>query len=598
MSILRKYIDETKHAWEALTAEERRKYILSSLFMLGNSLLELVAIGTVIPFLGIVASPSLLGRTSWGGWVLRSAPSIHFTTLILLLGAGIVFLFLVKNLVSYLLYSSENRFVFTLATEISRSKTRKYFAGSFPDFQESKGAEMLQKVAYAPVEFAQHIVLGSMTILSEGLVLLLFTAALLIYNPLLFLLIAGTVLPLAAVSWGLSARLLRRTRTTIQSASPVVLGRLSEALMGYQEVKLYAREEFFVRRYLQEQESLNRELGRLNTANMIPIRLSELFAIGGIVLLLLFYSLLEGTVSPAAISLMTIYAAFAYRAVPSTVKILNSLVHFRTYAFTIGEVPPAIDRKDAPSAKAATESTTPFAFTRSIELKDISLTYSGRRETVLDGVSLIIQKGELIGISGGSGNGKTTLARIILQLLEQSSGAVLVDGKELKEEERRRWQSLAAYVAQDPLVLAESIRANVAFGVPEAEIDEGRIQDALKASGLARFVSGLPEGTGTHVGDQGKQLSAGQKQRLVFARALYRDADFYLFDEPTSHLDAGTERLVLDTIGNLRLQGKTILLISQKEEALARCSDLYELSNGRLRRRPHLVHAEQTQRYA
>ena len=571
-----------------LNREQKKVYALSIFFMLVSSILELFALGAFVPFIGIIASPSLLQHSSWGLWIAANIHSSSVTVIVLVLGGVLLLLFAGKNIVGYRLFSYENRFVFSIATEISRRKAREYYSMSFLDFQKSNTAELLQKTAYVPVEFAQHVVLGSMTLLSEGTILLLFVCALLLYRAGVFLLIAGTLVPLAVAAWYFSSKVLRRTRKTIQEESPANLKRLADALSGYQEVRLYGKEEYFIDRYIEGQRELNSQLGKLNTANIIPARLSEIFAVAGILLLLFFNSVLDGSISPSALSMMTVYVAFAYRAIPSVNKILNAIVHLSTYSFTAESVPPAAEHEKDVSDTAHEAENAPVIFRKSIEVRDVSFSYPGRADFILDHVSLTLHKGETIGLAGRSGLGKTTFVRILMQLLKQSSGEILVDGKVLQNGSVSSWHRLFSYVTQDPVILADTIEANVAYGVPSGSIDAEKMKYSLLKSGLSDFVAALPDGVRTYVGDQGKQLSGGQRQRLIIARALYRNSEIYVFDEATSQLDFETEQDILETITLLRRSGKTIVIISQKEQALTGCSRVYSLARGTIRLRTKL----------
>ena len=569
-----------------LNRQQKRTYVLSFFFMMVSSVLELFALGALVPFFGIIASPSLLQHSSWGNWVLTHTHNASFAVVILVSGMIIFFLFVGKNIVGYLLYAHESRFVYSVATDISRRKVREYYSMNFLDFQKSNTAEMLQKTAYVPIEFAHHVVLGSMTLLSEATILIVFIFALLLYRAVVFLLIACTLLPLAVVAWYLSARVLRRTKKTVQEMSSLNLNRLADALSGYQEIRLYGKEEYFVERYVSGQRDLNIQLGKLNTANIIPGRLSEIFAVAGILLLLFFDSILEGSFTPSALSLLTVYVAFAYRAVPSINKILSALVHLNTYSFTVDVIPAATVGEEPASHSGIRAEKTPFRFHKDIEFRKISFFYPERNELVLNNVSFILHKGETIGLVGRSGLGKTTFVRIFMQLLKQTSGTILVDGKILGEEDLLPWQRLFSYVTQEPVILADSIEANVTYGIPRQNGDKERLNGALQRSGLSEFVAGLPDGVRTHVGDQGKQLSGGQKQRLMIARALYRNAEIIVFDEATSQLDTETEQDFLETISLLQGDGKTILIISQKEQTLTMCSAVYTLAHGTIRLRP------------
>ena len=564
----------------ALTRRQKRTYLISLFFMFMSSMLELFTLGLLIPFIGIVVSPQAIFTSSLLPPFLHALPPAE---IIFASGIIILLLFIVKNICSYGLYSFNNRYVYSIATDMSRRKLSEYYSLSFVDFQKTNTAEMLRDIAYVPVEFAQHIILGSMTVLSETMILLIFGIAIVLIQPGVVMMLIGVLLPFALLAWYLSVRVLRRTRQTIQKTSPANLRKLSDALSGYQEASLYDKKQFFSDRYLFGQEKLNNQLGLLNAANTIPLRLSEVFAIAGIMAILFFDYSIEGRFTASALSLLTLFITFAYRVIPSINRILNAFVQMHTYSFTVEEIPLISDAEIQERKESDDGAVGRMRFSKSIELRDITFSYPGRKSFLLDHLSMSIAKGESIGLVGRSGLGKTTLLRIILQLLKQDAGAIVVDGKPLEDANILSWQSLFAYVSNESAILSDSIASNVAYGVPHASIDLDKVNSVLRKSGLGDFMAQLPEGVMTPVGDQGKQISAGQKQRLFIARALYRNASIFIFDEAMSQLDAASEQEVLDTISSLRKEGKTVIIVAHRKQTLMDCTKIYSLVHGKLR---------------
>lgn len=582
---LRTFTDNVRRVSHSLTDEHKKTYFVSLLFMFLSSILELFTLGLFIPFVGIVVSPSLLLQYSWSRSIISNVETISPVQLILIMG-GIVFsMFIAKNAVGYLLYSYYNRYIYSIATVLSRRKMNEYYSLDFVDFQKSNIAEQLREIAYIPVEFAQHIILGSMTVLSETMILIVFAAAIALYQPSIFFMMACILLPFAFLAWYISVRILRTTKKTIQETSPLNLKRLSDALSGYQEATLYKKERFFIDRYISGQQKLNVQLGKLNAANVIPGRLSEVFAIAGIMLILFLDYSIEGRFTTSALSLLTIFVTFAYRGIPSINKILNAVAHMHTYSFTIDLIPPVRDTREP--RLSPSEPYAHFQFTKTIELREVIFSYPGRKAPLLNNISFRIRKGEKIGLIGRSGSGKTTFLRILLQLLKQTSGSIFVDGKLLVDNDIPSWRTLFGYVSNESVILSDTIVANVAYGIPQPVISLEKVDAALRKVGLGDFLEQLPEGIYTEVGEQGKQMSAGQKQRLIIARALYRDADVFIFDEAMSQLDAVSEQDVLDTISSLHRDGKTIIIVSHRQRTLEGCKNIYSLKHGKLRMMPN-----------
>ena len=215
-----------------------------------------------------------------------------------------------------------------------------------------------------------------------------------------------------------------------------------------------------------------------------------------------------------------------------------------------------------------------------IALIDVSYQYPGADRFAIEDVSLVIKKGTLLGIIGPSGSGKTTLVDLILGLFKPGEGRLLVDGSDI-DENLRGWQANIGYIPQITYLLDDSIRRNVALGVPEAEIDEDRVRWTLRAAQIESFVTSLPHQLDTVVGERGSRLSGGERQRLGIARALYHDPDVLVMDEPTSALDYATEHEVIRAIDTMRGQ-KTVVVVSHRLTAVRSCDEIYMVRQGRL----------------
>jgi ATP-binding cassette, subfamily B, bacterial PglK len=222
----------------------------------------------------------------------------------------------------------------------------------------------------------------------------------------------------------------------------------------------------------------------------------------------------------------------------------------------------------------------PIRFTRAVALEGVSYTYADEADPVLVDVDLTIARGESIGIVGPSGAGKSTLIDLLLGLLTPTRGRITVDGRDVAGA-LRSWQRHIGYVAQEPFVLDDTLRRNVAFGVADAEIDDPRVTAALRLAQLGEFVAGLPAGLDTMLGERGTRLSGGQRQRVAIARALYDEPEVLVFDEATSALDTPTERELIAALEALR-GVKTLVVIAHRLTTVRHCDRLAVLRDGRL----------------
>ena len=218
---------------------------------------------------------------------------------------------------------------------------------------------------------------------------------------------------------------------------------------------------------------------------------------------------------------------------------------------------------------------------RSISLKDVDYIYPGSEKSVLQELNLDIRVGSRVAFVGPSGSGKTTAANLLLSLLHPHKGNLLLDGIPLLDSEISSWHKCCAKVPQSIQLLSDSIVANVAFGETPQEINEDQVWDALISAQLNEFVSELPYGLYSPIGDNGISLSGGQRQRLALARAFYSQAKFLILDEATSALDNQTES---DVIQSLDIIGRrcTTLVIAHRLSTIVKCDRIYEFSHGKI----------------
>ena len=221
-----------------------------------------------------------------------------------------------------------------------------------------------------------------------------------------------------------------------------------------------------------------------------------------------------------------------------------------------------------------------FIFNKSIDLKNISLTYKSSHNASVSGVTLSIAHGTTTGIMGESGAGKSTLVDIILGLIKPSEGEVLVNGKNINSNVKG-WQSLIGYVPQDIYLNDDTLRNNIALGVSPSEINNENIINSIRSAHIEDYINSLKDGLDTFVGERGVRLSGGQLQRIGIARALYHKPSLIIFDEATSSLDIETEKDVMKSIYEMNGE-KTIIIISHRKSTLDQCNQIYYLRKGKL----------------
>ena len=224
----------------------------------------------------------------------------------------------------------------------------------------------------------------------------------------------------------------------------------------------------------------------------------------------------------------------------------------------------------------------PLTFQNKIELNDVIYRYPSTNENVINELDIKIHANTTVGIVGSTGSGKTTIIDIILGLLKPSAGNLKVDELSITEENVRNWQLNLGYVPQSIYLTDDTITKNIAFGIPESDIDLEAVKRAANIANIDKFIiNDLPDGFNTLVGERGVRISGGQRQRIGIARALYRDPKILILDEATSALDGITENAIMDAINKLSHQ-KTIIMIAHRLTTVKACDVIYILENGKV----------------
>jgi ATP-binding cassette subfamily B protein len=218
-------------------------------------------------------------------------------------------------------------------------------------------------------------------------------------------------------------------------------------------------------------------------------------------------------------------------------------------------------------------------FHDSIEFRRVSFIYAGAAQPSVRDLSFTVRRGSRVALLGPTGSGKSTTADLLMGLLEPSEGIIVVDGAELDSAKLPGWRSNIAHVPQILFLADASIAQNIAMG---AQFDMGRVQEAIALAQLDEFVSQLPEGYHTRVGERAIRISGGQRQRLALARAIYKASPLLVLDEATSALDDDTEAAIAGALDVLQHQGRTIVIIAHRSKLIGTCTGLIKLANGRI----------------
>ena len=367
---------------------------------------------------------------------------------------------------------------------------------------------------------------------------------------------------------------------------------LIQLFYGIKEIMVLDRKDYFVKNYEKSNIKVQKTGIELTVAQEIPAYVIEGICITGIMIAVGFR--VCSMDNPANyIPQLAAFAVAAFRILPSLGRIssnFNALIYQVPYINEAYDNMINADRMDEEYLNRqqeidhillseANDVSEDYRFTDKLEVKNIKYKYPDGQEWVIDGASVTIRKGEAIAFVGPSGAGKSTLADIVLGLLEPQEGSITIDGINIAYH-KTMWSNLVGYVPQDPYLISDTVRRNVAFGLYDDEIDDDKLWRALDQSQMKSFIEELPEGLDTMVGERGVRFSGGQAQRLVIARALYNNPDILVLDEATSALDNDTEKAVMEAIDALQGQ-KTMIIIAHRLTTIKNCDHIYEIKDGK-----------------
>lgn len=559
--------------WYLLTTGQRHAAIALFGLMLIGMVLETLGIGLVIPALALMTQDDLAAKYPVLAPWLNGLGNPGHERLVIYGMLALVGVYAIKTLFLAFLAWRQARFVYGLQADLSQRLFTGYLRQPYTFHLQRNSAQLIRNTIGQVGEITSVIQQGLM-LATEILVLLGISALLLTVEPLGALLVVST---LGLAGWGFN----RFTRSRIlrwgearQHHEGLRIQHLQQGLGGAKDVKLLGRESDFLALYRQHNVGSAQIGQRQSTLQALPRLWLELLAVTGLAALVL--SMIgQGKPIESLLPTLGLFAAAAFRLMPSVNRILGAVQNVR---FSL----PVIDtlhsefcllEDNLPMMRGQ-----PLPFESKLVLDRVNFCYPAAETQALHDISITIPRGASVGFIGGSGAGKSTLVDIILGLLTPLSGSIKVDGVDIQAN-LRGWQDQIGYVSQSIYLTDDTLRRNIAFGLPDEQINEQDVWQAIRAAQLEQFVNGLPQGVDTMVGERGIRLSGGQRQRIGIARALYHDPPVLVLDEATSSLDTATERGVMEAVR--ALQGnKTILIVAHRLSTVEHCDRLFRLEKG------------------
>jgi len=556
----------------------RRRMILLVFMVLINSLFEVASITLILPFIGFATAPeTLMARDE----VMAIATFIGVTDsreLLVIMGITLVVVFLAKNAYAYLLTAMQWRFVYGQITTLSSRLFRRYLASPYRYHLSRNTSSMISMLDGVVDTIFIKILLGTLQLATEMLVVAGLIILMLIVKPMV-------ILPVAAAAGIVAILALRSVQQKLYNLGSQEVGyrmkRLRALRQGFdilRESKVLRCEEFFANTFQSIRSEHAEKQAVVGVLGQTPRLIIEAVLFSSLVVAVLV-AFLQTSTSAEILPLLALIGVSALRILPSITRIITAITGIRHGAAASKMVFDDIQNlPQLETTDTTQEPENPVHFRDTLRLEKVVLKYGEDDQAALDGISISVRQGEMIGVVGHSGAGKSSLVNILLGLLPPDSGRFEVDGKSVPGNERG-WQGQIGYVPQQVVLIDGDVNENVALGIEAENIDEAAVWRALKLASLSDFIRDLPDGLKTSLGEQGGRLSGGQRQRIGIARALYHDPDLLILDEATASLDKVTEDAIAQSIEGLRGK-KTIIIIAHNFRVVENCDRLYVLDEG------------------
>jgi ATP-binding cassette subfamily B protein len=545
--------------------------------MIASSLAQMVSVAAIFPFL------SALGNTQQFLQEPRLRPLLgvlHIDTaqrLVLALAIGFIATQVFGNGLALLVLHVRYKLAGRVAAAIS---SQAYYASlhqSFSFYSRQHSSALIQTLIGDTDQVCFGLLMPGFDLISNAILtpFLIFTLVLISWQ-----IAIGSALILG-ISYFLIFRsrqqLLKLNGQLMTNSNQAKVQVIQESIGGIRELLLDHSQPFFHQLYNERENTLRYAFATNMIIANSPTPIIETIVLSSIAILAL--SLGRGGDFSQVVPVLGSLSLGAKRLLPALQSVFGNLANVQGAQASLSRLLLSLDRSIDPLMQQPLPP--PVGVDRELRLSEVWFRYDEGGDWVLRGLDLTIAAKTTVAFVGSTGSGKSTTADLILGLLSPQRGQVLVDGVPLQGQRLMQWQAAIAHVPQQIYLRDGSLASNIAFGLPEEEIDFVQVRKAAKLAQIHEFIEGLPAGYETYVGEQGVRLSGGQRQRIGIARALYKNASIIVFDEATSALDNATEREVMAAIEGLGGQF-TIILIAHRLSTVERCDLVIELDQGRV----------------
>jgi ATP-binding cassette, subfamily B, bacterial PglK len=544
------------------------------LLIITGSFLEMLSVGIVIPVVS-----ALVGEQNTFVTKILNYLNLDFSTDELII-YSLLFLVLIYIFKTFFVLVSNiivNKFTLNIEVKTSKKLISGYLYAPWPFHLKTNSSTLVRNLNNEVGTLRNNIVNPLIGLSTEVLTVSAILILLLVNNLKITLIIGLVIFFSSFLFMFLTKKKINNWAKIRQKLGGELFKSIYESINGVKEIKITSVENKFIDHYIFKIKHYANIQLKIGVLSILPKLWLENIAIIVLSSLIIFLTKNNNNLSEI-IPLISLYAVAAYKIMPSVGKIISQLQSIRYGKPCIDTIYQDLNLINDYQENDNSEK---IEFNEKINIENLCINYEGNDKNVLDNCNLEIIKNSCIGILGKTGIGKSTFVDTFMGLLRPNSGSILIDGKNLKLN-NKNWQNKIAYVSQSIFLIDDKISKNIAFGVNEEDIDIKKLKLAIEKAQLSEFINSLPLNYETHVGENGVRLSGGQRQRIGIARALYNNRSILILDESTSSLDTTTEKEFINTIKDMKNK-KTIIIISHRESVFEFCDKLYSLEKGKFK---------------
>jgi ABC-type multidrug transport system fused ATPase/permease subunit len=564
-----------------LDRKQKIKLVILMIIISVGALMELLGVSCIMPLINVAMDPSVVD-TTW--YMVKVRDALGFTEvnqMVVFLAEVLIVVYVMKNIYITMQYNAQYRFIFNNQRNLAVKMMNSYMHQNYL-FHVSRNVAELQRNVTEDVNGFYTVILNMLQFMAEASVCIILVIYLMNMDIITTIVVATMIAIFALVFGVIFKKVLVKKGRENRQVSVSLTKLILQSFSGIKEIKVMNKEKFFLDSYDKKYKRFTVLQRQQTMLSFISRPTMETLCICGLLITLIGKVLLFSNDISSFVPTLSVFAVAAFRMLPSFNRISGymSAIMFNRNAIDVlyKDLVEIDDLSDVVHALSEEGNKRIDKLEQGIDIKNLSFKYPESDKWILRNLNMHISPNTSVAIIGSSGAGKTTLADVILGILEPQEGCILVENINIRDN-MAGWHSCLGYIPQSIYLMDDTIKANIAFGIEKDKVDEQAVWKALGEAQLDSFVRQLPHGLDTEIGDRGVKLSGGQRQRIGIARALYQNPKVLILDEATSALDNETEKDVMNAIEGL-YGTRTLIVIAHRLSTIRKCDFIFEVKDG------------------